>query len=226
MTVEVFPVPLGFDTCYVLRGEGVIAVDGGQPHKGATFLRGLSGAGIPPEDVKLIVLTHGHWDHVGSAGEIKSATGGKLALHEREIPWLEESRTPLPPGVTTWGKIFIRIHHVFLPFIKVPPAKVDLPLGSQGMPLAVYGIPGRVVYTPGHTMGSVSVVLDDGRAFVGDLAMNKFPLRLTPGLPVIAEDIDAVVRSWRMLLDQGVTTVYPAHGKPFSADVMRRAIGG
>lgn len=54
--------------------------------------------------------------------------------------------------------------------------------------------------------------------------MNTFPLRLSPGLPVLAEDPSAVIASWRLLLEAGAREVYPAHGKPFSADVIRRAI--
>jgi hypothetical protein len=54
--------------------------------------------------------------------------------------------------------------------------------------------------------------------------MNKFPLRLSPGLPVFAEDPDAVVTSWKLLLEAGAKEVFPAHGKPFSADVIRRTI--
>ncbi len=224
MSVEIIPISLGFDQCYVLRADGVIAVDAGAPKKGAAFLRGLERASIRPEDVSLVVLTHGHWDHVGSAAEIKSITGAKLSLHQTEVTWLEQSRMTLPPGVTPWGKVLIRVIKLFMPLIDVPPATVDLPLTDAGLLLKDYGIPGRIVHTPGHTFGSVSVVLDDGRAFVGDLAMNTPPLRFSPGLPIFAEDMDGVINSWRLLLDQGVTTIYPAHGKPFSADMIRQAI--
>jgi glyoxylase-like metal-dependent hydrolase (beta-lactamase superfamily II) len=218
MKVEIFPIGLGFDTCYVLRAGGVIAVDAGAPKKGKSFLRGLERASIRPEDVQLIVLTHGHWDHVGSARDLQAITGAKLAMHEREVPWLEQCLTPLPPGVT------IALNKVFMPLIKFPPAKVDLVLTNEGLSLSDYGIPGRVLHTPGHSPGSISILLDSGDVFVGDLAMNKFPLRLSPGLPIFAEDQDAVVRSWRILLEQGATTVYPAHGKPFPADVIRKAL--
>jgi glyoxylase-like metal-dependent hydrolase (beta-lactamase superfamily II) len=67
-------------------------------------------------------------------------------------------------------------------------------------------------------------LLDTGEAFVGDLAMNKFPLRLSPGLPIFAEDPAEVVRSWKLLLDHGASRVYPAHGKPFAAAVIEKAI--
>jgi glyoxylase-like metal-dependent hydrolase (beta-lactamase superfamily II) len=126
--------------------------------------------------------------------------------------------------VTAWGKLFIAVHRLFLPLIKIPAAVVDLPLGNEPLPLQEYGIPGSILHTPGHTAGSVSVLLDSGEAFVGDLAMNRFPLRVSPGLPIFAEDSAAVIESWRLLLKQGARTVYPAHGKPFAAAVMRRAI--
>jgi glyoxylase-like metal-dependent hydrolase (beta-lactamase superfamily II) len=73
-------------------------------------------------------------------------------------------------------------------------------------------------------MGSVSVLLETGDAFVGDLAMNALPLRLSPGLPIFAENMQKVKESWKLLLDQGAKIVYPAHGKPFSAEVMRAAV--
>jgi glyoxylase-like metal-dependent hydrolase (beta-lactamase superfamily II) len=147
--------------------------------------------------VQLIVITHGHWDHVGSAGELKAITGAKLAMHRREVHWLEQSLTPLPPGVTLWGRVFISLHKKLMPLINIPPAKIDVSIGDDGLLLSDYGIPGRVLHTPGHSSGSVSVLLDTGEAFVGDLAMNRFPLRLSPGLPIFAEDQAAVVESWR-----------------------------
>jgi glyoxylase-like metal-dependent hydrolase (beta-lactamase superfamily II) len=123
-----------------------------------------------------------------------------------------------------WGRVLSSIAKVLVPLIEVPPTKVDVTLGDEGLPLSHFGIPGRVLYTPGHSSGSVSVLLDSGEAFVGDLAMNTFPLRLSPGLPIFAENPSAVIASWELLLEAGARVVYPAHGKPFPADVIRRAI--
>lgn len=224
VTVDIITVSLGFDQCYILKGDGIIAVDAGQPKKGKVFARALESAAIDPHHVKLVVLTHGHWDHIGSAREIRLLTGAKLAMHRAEVHWLENSLTPLSPGITPWGRVLSALHKVFMPIVKVPGTKADLVLGDESLSLVDFGIPGRVVYTPGHSSGSVTVLLDTGEAFVGDLAMNKFPLRLSPGLPIFADDPPAVISSWRMLIELGATTVYPAHGKPFPVAVIEKAI--
>ena len=221
MTTKIFPVPLGFDTCYLLQGDGVIVIDAGQPKKGGAFRKGLRGAGVDPSDVGLILLTHAHWDHMGSAKDLKEITGAPLAVHAGEAAWVENGNPPLPPGVTTWGRVFMSVHRLLMPLIDVPATGVDRRLGDDVTSLEEFGIAGRVVPTPGHSPGSVSIVLDSGEAFVGDLAMNRLPLRLSPGLPIFADDLDEVVRSWRRLLEYDVKTIYPAHGAPFDADIMR-----
>jgi glyoxylase-like metal-dependent hydrolase (beta-lactamase superfamily II) len=51
--------------------------------------------------------------------------------------------------------------------------------------------------------------------------VNRFPLRLGPGLPSLGDDLETIRASWRRLLDEGVTTVYPAHGRPFPVGALR-----
>jgi glyoxylase-like metal-dependent hydrolase (beta-lactamase superfamily II) len=224
MGVNIYPIPLGFDTCYIIQDKGIIMVDSGAPKKAKDFMKGLEKISIKPEEIQLIVITHGHWDHIGSAKEIKEITGTEITMHQREKDWLERSSMQMPPGVTNWGRILRTIMKLFLPLISFPSAPVDLVLGEEDLSLAEYGISGKVIYTPGHSSGSVSILLESGEVFVGDLAMNKFPLRLSPGLPIFAEDLDRVKESWKLLLDQGIKTIYPAHGKPFSADKIQKAL--
>jgi glyoxylase-like metal-dependent hydrolase (beta-lactamase superfamily II) len=137
---------------------------------------------------------------------------------------LEESLKRTPPGLTAWARILIALAGLYQLRVKIPATKVDLVLGDEGLSLAEYGIPGRVLHTPGHSPGSVSVLLETGEAFVGDLAISALPMRLGPGLPILADDMQQVRESWRLLLDQGAKTVYVAHGTPFSAEIMRDAL--
>lgn len=228
MSIRIDPISLGLDQCYIIRGEKAIMVDGGSPKQGKKFLSSLQRLSIKPQDIQLIVLTHGHWDHIGTAKEIKALTGAKIALHYRERDCLEKSLKPLIPGVTIGGKIFVIAMKTMMPLvdmlIQIPPTNVDIVLEDEGFSLSEYGIPGRILYTPGHSIGSVSVLLDTGDAFVGDLAMSGFPMRLTPGLPPIAEDMQKVKESWKLLINAGAKTIYPAHMKPFSVDLIQRAL--
>jgi glyoxylase-like metal-dependent hydrolase (beta-lactamase superfamily II) len=103
---------------------------------------------------------------------------------------------------------------------------VDLHLDDDGMDLAPYGIAGRVVHTPGHTYGSVSVLLDTGEAFVGDLVMNRLPLRRTPGMAIFGEDEDLMKSSLLKLAGLGARVIYPAHGPSFELERLVRNLDG
>ena len=138
--------------------------------------------------------------------------------------YLAEVKRTSRTGFTPWGKIASALETLISHFIHIPTFEVDIVAGDEELSLSEYGIPGRLICTPGHTWGSVSVLLDSGEVFVGCLAMNLFPLRLNPGLPIWGDDIQLVKNSWKKLLDMGAKTVYPAHGEPFPAQVMRKLI--
>ena len=224
MKTIIHPIRMAFETIYVLRGEGAILIDAGEPSKLAEFERGIAEASIQAEEIRLIVLTHGHWDHIGSAADIQALTGAKVLMHQKDLHFLTDVSPSPPSGFTTWGKILVTLFKLYAPYDRIPGFEVDIVAGEEEIPLHEYGIPGTVIPTPGHTWGSVSVLLESGEAFVGDLAMNMAPTRFGPGLPIIGDDIELVKASWRKVLDRGGTTIYPGHGKPFPAEVMRRAI--
>ena len=226
MDIKIFPIPMNIDTIYAVRGEGVILIDGGDPHKLQNLKRGLEEASIKPEDVQLIILTHGHWDHIGSTKDIQALTRAKILLHQKDMRFLDEIHPSQPPGFTLWGKIIIELLKLYTSSMHIPTFNVDIVAGDDEISLAEYGIPGKVVYTPGHSWGSVSVLLDGGQVFVGDLAMNMFPMRLTPGLPIFGDDIRIVKQSWQKLLDMGAKVVYPAHGRHFPAEKMKKILSG
>jgi len=224
MGVSIYPIKLGFDCCYLIQDKEIIMIDGGAPGKIKEFMKSIGNLSIKPEQVKLIILTHGHWDHIASVKDIKEKTGAKIAVHEKEKEWLEKGLKPMPPGVNLWGRLLGKAITLCLPLIDVPAAQVDIVIVNEGFSLAEYGISGRIIHTPGHSSGSVSVLLDTGDVFVGDMAMNEFPLSIRPGLPIFAEDFDKLQESWRTLLDQGAKTVYPSHGKPFSSNVIKEKL--
>ena len=224
MDVRSDRIRLGMTNCFLLRGDGAVLVDTGIPHKRRAFARALARLGVEPSAVRLIVMTHGHLDHVGSARAISVLTGAPIAMREPDSGWLERGEVAAPPAVTAWGRVLITAQRPFAALVHLERAKVDLVIGDEGLDLAPFGVAGRVIPTPGHTAGSVSVLLPGGEALVGDLAMNGFPLRRGPGAPIFADDLELVRAGWRTVLDAGATMIHPAHGRPFPAETLRRAL--
>ena len=136
---------------------------------------------------------------------------------------VEEGSPPFPAGVNAYGRAMSWSARQLL-HPKLPRIKVDMVLDDNGMSLHEYGIPGQVIHTPGHSMGHISILLDSGDAIVGDMAMNSWFLRLTPGLPVLADDINLVVQSWKKILPMGVKRIFPAHGMDFPVGVIQKEI--
>jgi len=225
MRVQIDTIALGLGNIYVIRDQGAIIVDGGDTKKTKEFVKGIENISLKPEEIKLIVITHGHFDHIGTAADIKKLTEAKLAMHEKEKDCLEKGLMPLPPGFNLWGTMMVGVMKVFMiPFRTIPPTNVDIVLDDNEFPLANYGIPGKVIHTPGHSTGSVSVLLETGDAFIGDLAMNEFPLSFGPGFAAFGDSIEAIKASWSLLLDEGAKMVYPAHGDPFPVSVIEEAL--
>jgi len=216
---QIIPFKSGINTCYILKDKGAVLIDGAWKGARKAFAKLLSESGIKPEEIQLIIPSHGDFDHVGGAKEIRELTGARIVMHEKDSVNLENGIFHWPEGVTTWGK-FSR--GLMMPLLKImarfPPAKVDIILDDQGMSLKKFGIEGKIVHTPGHTFGSLSVILDSGEAFVGCLAHNRAPFVFRPNLPIYAKDPELLKASWIKVLELGARTIYPGHGKPFPAD--------
>ena len=216
MKTRIYTLKLALNRCYLLDAvEGLIMIDGGPRLKGKAIERYLTRHGIDPKSINLIILTHADFDHAGSAKAVKELTGAPVAIHEAEKDKLKKGKFSWPPGVNLKGKVFRALFTPLLSLVPIPPLEADIILDDNDFPLAEYGIRGRIVHTPGHTPGSVSVILDEGFAFIGCLAHNSKIFRAKTNLPVFAEDTDQIRESWNKILMAKPEMLYPGHGKPF-----------
>jgi glyoxylase-like metal-dependent hydrolase (beta-lactamase superfamily II) len=222
---QIIPVKLGITNCYLIRGAGdYILVDAGPPNSIQKFIRKLKQLLIDPSRIKLIFITHEHFDHTGSLAEIRNLTGGIAAMHHHDKELVERGTVLLPRGFGLWGNILNVFVWVMKHRIKklIRPVKVDRGLEDKPFSLESFQINGKILPTPGHTKGSMSLILKSGEAFVGDTAMSGFPRLKGPGPFVLGEDLKAMRRSWQLLLDEGAKWIYPSHGESFDAGVLRR----
>ena len=214
---SVVPIPLGHVNAFLVRGIRPILVDTGFPGSAPKILLALQKEGYRPWDLALIVITHAHLDHTGSAAALAGATGAPVLVHNAEAEYLSSGENaPVIPASFT-GRIFRLMigKHAPAPELGITPViRLDAPYR-----LDAFGIDGTILPTPGHTKGSLSVSLATGACIAGDLVTGMFPAS-RPRLPIFAEDPEAARESIRRILAAKPTIIYAGHGGPFSgADV-------
>ena len=213
---------LGMTQTYLLRGAGgYLLVDAGPRGFAPTFRRALSHHGIAPQQIRLIIVTHAHFDHVGSLHALQNLCNCPVLAHRAEAELLAHGRVVLPPGTNWLTRFLIRLARRHPRRVKklgrFDPVRPDRTI-SRPLDLAAYGFDAQVRPTPGHTPGSLSVVTASGRAMVGDLAVNYLPAGRGPFWPPFGDDLALIRESWSALRSMGVTTFYPAHGRPFKVE--------
>ncbi|MBN2466786.1 MAG: MBL fold metallo-hydrolase [Deltaproteobacteria bacterium] len=223
---DVIRLRLGTSNAYLIGGKNRrILVDAGNARKEKKFLRIMNQHDAAPSEIGLIIITHVHYDHVGSLKAIRALCHCPVAVHADEKGILDSGSGVLPKGVTKTGKWLIGLGRRLLRFYPelFDFAAVDAEIAlKEELDLTEFGIPGRIIFTPGHTTGSVSVVLRDGKAFIGDLAINYLPFGGGPIFPPFADNAAELLQSWENLLAQNIISIFPGHGKPFSAKQLRR----
>lgn len=211
---------LGMVRSFLLRGKKRhVLVDTGIQGSEGKILDMLAGLGIDPRDISLIILTHEHADHIGSAAKLKEATGALIAMHLLDA---EAGRTgKLTPTNPLNGKG--RLMNALFRLLRLLPNRLqtfdpDILIGGE-MPLSEFGVGGKVIPTPGHTPGSLSILLDSGEAIVGDLVGGRKKPKYSP----FGESVEAMRASIEMVLEERPRVLFAAHGGPFTPEEVRRA---
>lgn len=218
MTETVIQIDTGnFTNALLIRGnDGSILVDAGNPGKADRILAQLAECGVAPGDVRLILITHGHIDHFGSAAELRERTGAPVAVHALDADAVRQGiHQPDSLNPTHW----LVALGMWIPGVagptRAPAFEPDIVFEDE-FRLDEYGVAGRVLHTPGHTPGSVSVLLDSGEAIVGDVVMGQLMgLIRKPGPPIVAWDLERNRESVRQLAALSPRVVYVGHGGPF-----------
>lgn len=210
--MKITHIKLSFSNAYLLTGRKTVIVDTGMPGEEAKLLRVAERAGVKARDVSLILHTHAHVDHAGSTAALAKKLGVPTAVHRADQDMMRTGvMKPLKP---------LRLEsRLILPLVNkpFPPVQPDL-FVDDSFDLTAFGVEGRILPTPGHTAGSISVLLPDDAAIVGDVMMGGYMggnlLGARPRDHYFADDLDAVHESICILLEAGVNTFYVGHGGP------------
>ncbi len=216
----VLQISLGWANVFIIRGKRPVLVDTGFPGSADTIVEKLRQSGIEPDWLSLILITHGHSDHFGSAAELKRLTGAPVAVHRLDAEYLIAGHDPELQPTGFIGRTLIPAMRRRGP-AQAPPVKPDVLIGEE-LDLKKYGVDGKVIHTPGHTPGSLSVILPNGECIVGDLIMRGLVRFWQPNRPLFADNIPQLNKSLDLLLRKRPTKIYCTHGGPFNPSAVAR----
>jgi len=211
--MEVTPITVRYlfgVNCYLLKNDaGYYLIDAGMKKGWAQLENQMEEAGCRPGDLKLIIITHGHLDHVGNAAHLRDRYGAKIAMHHGDTEIIETGDMFVDSGGGTVIKLvgFLMKALGLSDYEKFTP---DLIL-EDGQDLSTHGLDAKVLHTPGHSNGSISVLTAGGNLFCGDLYNNNGK----PEKATLVRNQQQLDASFERVEELDIETIYPGHGKPF-----------
>jgi glyoxylase-like metal-dependent hydrolase (beta-lactamase superfamily II) len=213
------PYKLGRVNCYLIHTDaGYLLIDTGSSNQRAEVEKELASAGCQPGDLKLIILTHGDFDHTGNAAYLREKFGAKIAMHADDTGMLER-------GDMFWNRkkgnaLLRKIAPALFGFGKSQRCHPDV-VFADGGDLSAYGWDAQMLHLPGHSAGSIGILTSAGDLFCGDLLESL----QQPALNSIMDDVPTAQVSIERLKGLKVKTVYPGHGTPFPWELFLNSHG-
>ncbi len=220
--------PFGMVNAHIIRSEaGCILIDAGIPGSEHKIGKVLARLGLSFRDIKLIVVTHAHTDHAGSAARVRLLSGAPILAHQDDADFYSR-KAPMTYCATSWvGKLFLKTPVPHEPYEGFVPDM--LMKNGDTVNLLAFGVEGIVRHTGGHTPGSIAVELSSEDMMVGDLIASGI---LIGGMmfkgrairPPFEDDPATVSRALTRMVQGGGKRFYMGHGGPLEApEVMRHA---
>ncbi|MGM0446563.1 MAG: MBL fold metallo-hydrolase [Bacillota bacterium] len=204
-------IKMGKSNAYLINTKkGFILVDTGIKNKLNEIEKTLKENNARLEDIILIIITHVHYDHVGTLSELKDKTNAKVLVHKKEKELLIDGKTNFPEGTMFLSKLISKMSNLFSKgkFKSVAP---DIIIRDT-YDLNEYGVEGKIIHTPGHTKGSISVIINGKHIICGDTLFNILPNTV---YPPFANDKQQLLESWKIIKNYNCEKFYPGHGNIF-----------
>lgn len=192
----------GYNVFLLTNGSDHILIDTGMKLHRWALKRRLKRLGI--DRVKLLIVTHAHHDHAGNAAMIRQQYGAAVVVHRAETAYLESGENATIKGTVKLTRCLVRVIRDYFPrWLSYPACPADV-LVDDKYELQDAGFDAYLLHTPGHTPGSMSLIVSDRLA--------------------LAADARQLIESWKKLLATGCRTFLPAHGGAISRKSLERCL--
>lgn len=211
--VQIIKAPAGRSNVYFIKkDDNCVMVDAG--YSGLTKIEKIANSnGIDLKKIKMLILTHTHYDHVNLLYDLNKKIYAEIVVHQAGENYLKFGQNPDPKNPSLLGHFVWLLTKIggntkFIPV--VPDTVIDGEFSTNK-----FGFDMEVLPTPGHSDDSISIIIDKKWAFVGDTVFHLFPNSL---YPMFVDNKEQLKKSWKKLLDLQCEFYYPGHGKKISYD--------
>lgn len=205
---KILTIPCGNVNCYLLDCDSfAILIDTAREKYRDYLIKKLEGYNIT-----LIILTHGHIDQIGNTAFLSKHFNAKVAMHSDDYK-LSKNNSIHNIYVNSFLGNFLRFTSLkALKKVTTENFEPDI-FFSDGDSLNKFGLDARIIHIPGHTKGSIGVLLNKNELIVGDTFMNV----IYPTEALIVEDIDMLRKSVLKVSLLDIRLLYPGHGKEITS---------
>lgn len=171
------------------------------------------------EKLDLLILTHSHFDHAANAARIREKYKAQVVIHRSEAQYLAAGNNILPVGTNPFAEFITSLFAGKInSFARYQPCNHDIVV-DETLDLSDSGFNAYLIHTPGHTQGSISIIVDNEIALVGDTMFGIFPWT---AMPPFATDKRQLMKSWEKLLETLCKVFIPSHGASIKRSLVEK----
>jgi hydroxyacylglutathione hydrolase len=217
---KIFQVLSGRSNSYLISSDAHnILVDTGKESAYPRLKRNIDSLKLSNQEIRYLILSHTHFDHCQSAKNLAEQYHCQIIVSERAIESIENGYTTLPNGtvlipklISRFGRIIGEKRYGYQPF------RPDI-LVKGNHDLHQVGIDIKIIETEGHSLDSVSIIVDNEIAVVGDAMFGVFK---NSTFPPFADNIEEMIESWGKLLQTDCHLFLPGHGKEVKRELLQK----